>query len=70
MGLVTVGEIMEKVGTQSSRQQAVEFFKRALTAVDRLYRLHPLKGKLCCKLHFLISSLDPDKPEELYLQQG
>ena len=50
--------------------QAVEFYKRALVSVDRLYRLHPLKGKLCVKLHFLINELNPDQNDVAYLQQG
>jgi len=71
MGLVTVGEVMENAKFNlSNKLQAIEFYKRALVSVDRLYRMHPLKGKLCCKLHFLINEMYPDQKDTSYLQQG
>lgn len=71
VGLVTVGEIMESFPDNHWKQRAIGFYKRALLSVDRLYRIHPLKGKLGCKLHFLEGELNPESNQNLsYLKKG
>ncbi len=61
-GLVAVGDALLRLGTIEAKLQAVGFYRRAIRSVDRLYRLHPLTGKLSCKLHFLLQ--DPDVKEK------
>lgn len=49
-GLRTVGEIFEAA---HKSEETVEFYNRALQAVEKMYFLHPAAGKLHVKLCFL-----------------
>jgi hypothetical protein len=68
-GLVVVGEIYELMG---DHRQSTVYYKRALTSVERLFWLHPLVGRLGCKLYLLLSSAREVGQEEAahYLKKG
>ena len=50
MGLVSVGEIFTHMG---KKEDAIEYYKRALNSVTKLHTLHPLLAKLNLALSFL-----------------
>mmetsp|Transcript_29066 Transcript_29066/g.73052 ORF Transcript_29066/g.73052 Transcript_29066/m.73052 type:complete len:1029 (-) Transcript_29066:1489-4575(-) len=68
-GLVACGEIYEK--TQNF-EEAIVYYRQALSGIERLYKCHPLVGRLGVKLFFLMERHNPMAKLEAhgYLKQG